>query len=339
MEEPDHDSVAWAVQSLVAAIRRSIQSSSDETQQSHPQAEDQSLRSLCRITRHVYRSVLKGLCVIGPGKGDDNDQGFPALSGVVRLFQTILGRLHKCALDEYVRTEEGAKSGKKRRRTAPKAVRGAALIPSPGHASQAKFLTTTLVRMLTDLDASNDVHCELLEGLLCAFLDHLGSSLSLLVFRDSNRDSTDAAGILPPQGLLDVAHLDLEAATGSATSESPYLIFILRRAMEFLHSSTNSMSKDSLSLFSLQKTNNLHTDGLRHSIGQTLQNTLLRGVYGDDDDTFYNALRRDEDLDVDEADFDKTMEESKPEEDGAEWFIAQLWEHLGWDILSGRNYI
>ncbi|EXJ84466.1 hypothetical protein A1O3_05134 [Capronia epimyces CBS 606.96] len=302
-----------------------------------PQAEEQSIDYLCRLIRHVYLSILEGLDITGPEKGHDGEQYFPEVSAIVRLFQTILGRLHKCALDEFVTRHDEDKNRNKGRRSGTKSIAGTPHNSSPGFARQAESLTRTLVRMITDLDASNTNHCEILEGILCAFFDHAGSSLSLLIFGDSKQKHKSSTGVLPPRGLLDVAHLDLEAAMGSATLEGPYLVFILRKSIEFLHHSTKRMSEDSLLLFSVQKPDTTHPGRLRRLVEETLQNTLLRGVYGDDDDTFYNALRRDEGADEDGDDVAKMMEDIRPDEDGAEWFIGQLWEHLGWDILSGQK--
>ncbi|EXJ94506.1 hypothetical protein A1O1_02902 [Capronia coronata CBS 617.96] len=339
LDAPDKDRAATAVRSMVNAICRSIRPTSEKGRKGQPRTEAQSIDYVCRALRHVYPSILEGLDLIKPEKDSYDGQGFPAASDIVRLFQTLLGRLHKCTLDDFVERDEEAKSRQKGRRPGAKAIKKTPPVTSVDYAVQAKSLTMTLLRMVTVLDASNDMHCELLEGILCAFLDHVGSSLSLLVFGDPKRDPKDSGGILPPRGLLDVAHLDLEAATGSATIEGPYLILILRKFVDFVYQNTNHMSANSRLLFSVQKPDVTQSDGLRHSIEQTLQTTLLRGVYGDEDDTFYNALRRDEDADDAEDDFLNMMEEMNAEEDGAEWFVAQLWEHLGWDILSGRRGI
>ena len=61
-----------------------------------------------------------------------------------------------------------------------------------------------------------------------------------------------------------------------------------------------------------------------------------RAAFGDDDDTFYSSLRRYEE-EAEEGELDKMMEDIKRTEGSAEWFIGELWEHLGWDILSGRR--
>jgi hypothetical protein len=154
--------------------------------------------------------------------------------------------------------------------------------------------------------------------------------LSLVVFSDPKRRG---AGIVSPKGLLDDPHAGSENAVRIVKVEGPYLVCILRQALDFLHANTANMSERGVLLFSLQPPT--QEKSLRHLIEATLQNSLLRGVFGDADDTFYNAFRRDEG--VLNHDLDQIVEEMKPEEESAEWFIGQLWEHLGWDILSGKR--
>jgi hypothetical protein len=253
---------------------------------------------------------------------------------VVRLFQEFLGRLHQSAVDEHFRREAEAKPKKRASRPRAKAGKRAASTPVLESPSREKLLTKMLVRMVTLLDVSQDVQCELLEGILCSLLDHIGSSLSLLVFSDPRSTKGDGTVILPPTGLSDTAHMDPKAAVGTAKAEGPYLVFVLRNVVEFLHSNVDRMSQRSLSLFSLQQARSTGSKDVRRAIEETLQRTLLRGVFGDDDLAFYDSLRRDEG--VDEQELAEMVDEMGLKEDPSEWIIGQLWEHLGWDILSGN---
>lgn len=321
------------IETITNSLSNALQGTNNEAGEQLAKTETQNLDDICSVSRHIYPFILQGLGTIRPRK-HDGEQFFPALSSVVRLFQGFLGRLHKFALDEHVNRESQAKFKKRASRTRAKAAQGAASAPTlrdkSGHG---KELAQMLVNMVTVLNVSLETHCELLEGVLSALLDHIGSSLSILVFSDENSTSGKQTGIIPPNGLSETAQVDLEAAVGTAKTEGPYLVLILRKSMEFLRSSIDHMPPRYQSLFSLRKPKSRSQDVWR-MIEETLQKTLLRGVFGDDDTDFMNSLRRDEG--ALEQGLVEMMDEIEPQEESAEWFIGQLWEHLGWDILSGK---
>ena len=286
----------------------------------------------------MYPSILGALKHLQPQpSGDDEGGGLysPVLRHVVKVFQAFLGRLHKFALDEFARQEQERKRSK--RATGRRTGNALAVTYAPvrdTNLATAKDLVLTLVRMLTMLDVLTPAHCELLEGCLCALLDHVGSSLSLVTFADHSGSRSKQTGILPPTGLLDIGQLSVETATGTATIEGPYMLFILRRGVDFLMENAKRMPAKSLSIFTVHQVDG--DSDLRQRIQDTLQNTLLRGAFGDEDDTFYNSLRR-EDREDEETDLSKVLGELRGQETSAEWFIGELWEQLGWDILSGRR--
>jgi hypothetical protein len=281
--------------------------------------------------------VLRGLECIRPQAADDGVEFVRGLSDVVKVFQSFLGRLHKSALDEYARreleiTSRRKGSGIRSKRNQERLDHGT----SQEGQGEARELIQVMVRMMTALDATKSAHCQLLEGYLCAILDHSGSSLSLLLFGGSGESDKKRKELLPLGGLLDTPQLNVESAIGAAAMEGPYVIFILRKGIEFLLANSSHMPEKSLFNFTWHQAHGNDTIGdtdLRRRIEETLQNTLLRGVFGDDDEAFSNSLRRNEE--EEEADLAKTLEVVKQKEDSAEWFIGELWEHLGWNILSG----
>lgn len=265
-----------------------------------------------------------------PEIDENGDVLFPGVLDVIRLFETILRRLHKFAVEESVARGDETKPTSKASRPKTKAAKPPASGTTDRDLTKGRTLARTLIKLTTTLDLSQDVHCELLEGFFCALLDHVGTSLSLVVFSDSE---SRGAGIVAPKALLDHPHIGSDDAVRIVKVEGPYLICILRQALEFLHANTANMSERGMLLFSLQRPTK--EKSLRQLIETTIQNSLLRGVFGDDDDTFYNVFRRDEGLL--NHDLDQMVEEMKAGEESAEWFIGQLWEHLGWDILSGKR--
>ena len=321
-----------AIQTVAMTLCRDLQPANKDNASGSTQEEIWSAEELESIVKETYPPILHGLELLRPDTDEEGQVVFHAVPDVVMLFESILGRLHNFAQYDVARRGGGVTLQPRARgceadldRTGP--------LNDTEEESSCKIITKTLIRMVLLLNLSRDAHCEVLEGILCALLDHTGSLLSLLVFSDSSGKAEGVVGILPPKGLVDAAHADLESALESAKMEGPYLICILRKAMEFIESNRKFMSERGLLLFSPRKATG--DRNLRQSIEETLQNTLLRGVFGDDDDTFRNSLRHSE-RNV-EPDLNKLMQEITPDASSSEWFIGQLWEHLGWNILSGRR--
>jgi hypothetical protein len=156
-----------------------------------------------------------------------------------------------------------------------------------------------------------------------------------VVFSDPKAPSERQDDILPPRGLTHAAQNDIETAIRAVTTEAPYLVCILRKAVEVVHSSTKAMSKRSLSLFTLPDPDSTNGKDLRRLVEEALQRTLLRATFGDEDQAFSASLRRN--TDEIEHNLGQMGDELRPDEESAEWFIGQVWEHLGWDVLSGQR--
>nr|KAK5447204.1 hypothetical protein LTR18_002783 [Exophiala xenobiotica] len=305
-----------AIQTVTMTLCRALQSANKDNASGSIQEQIRCAEELASIVKGTYTPILHGLELLRPDTDEEGQVVFHAIPDV----------------SDVARREDGVSLRPRAQGFKADMDRGGPVIATEEE-SGCKIITKTLIKMILLLNLSRDAHCEVLEGILCALLDHIGSVLSLLVFSDSSGKAEGVVGILPPTGLIDAAHEDLESAVESAKLEGPYLICILRKAMEFLQSNTNSMSERGLLLFSPRKATG--DRNLRQSIEETLQNTLLRGVFGDDDDTFHNSLRRRE-INV-EPDLNKLMQEITPDATSSEWFIGQLWEHLEWSILSGRR--
>lgn len=241
-------------------------------------------------------------------------------SSVIKSFQVILGRLHQIALDEVARREREEKRRSKKPRSNSKAAKSS----GPEHEQKCHARLAAMSKLMSTwfdtLDLAFDADNELYEGLAIALFDHIGSSMSLLVFMDPHDKDT---GLVPVTGLLDVAHLEPESAIATAHLSSPYLVDIMKAVVRVgrkrelqLHSTTTS------------------DETLLNRVEHRLQHTLLRGMFGDEDESFNNAFsRRDE---VEDSDLSIEEELAEQEQDPSASFIGQVWELLGWDVLSRR---
>ncbi|KIW11977.1 hypothetical protein PV08_09251 [Exophiala spinifera] len=280
------------------------------------------------ILEHAYPFVIQGLSLLSQATGDDGQFVVSAVPDVVKLFKTILCRLHTSVQDTVVqRKDTSAPSSKSRRGV------NEPLLMSVDCFNQCRSTSKMLTRMFLLLDLSQDVHSETFEGFLCALLDHVGSLLSLLVFSNADHEPSSDIGILPPNGFKGTPHSNLEVAIETAKVEGPHVISVLREAIDFLEGNVKVMSERSQLLFTSRKATDVR--GLRRALEEKLQKTLLRGVFGDDDASFNGGLCRHDHLS--EPDVESLMNEMSPDANTSEWFIGQLWEHLGWDILSGHN--
>ena len=195
-----------------------------------------------------------------------------------------------------------------------------------------QMLSGNVLHMLSAINLTAPHHLDLFEGCMCALLDHIGSSLSRAVFTDPEETQGVALsrGVNPPRGLCDIADLQTDTAIQAVHIEAPYLVQILEKAMPMTHSHQTGMSSGSAPTFSLSKDGTITNSVFAQKIHYKLQNTLLQGVFGNEDAAFADALRRPSTSDIDLA---ENMPCS-PEEETSEWFISEVWRILGWNILS-----
>jgi len=289
------------------------------------------LESITLAIRRSFPTILRGLEKLRARPASSSAIG-GAVYEVVVLFEAILSQLSTIAVwkarDMANDDEAEIKAAKTKSRKSKKA----ALSPSARYHEACQSLAQLAVCMVVTLEPTEGNHSQVLEGCLCAFLDHLGSSLSLAIFTDDQSLERQSifAGVLPPQGLQDMSDVDSQIAMRAVQVEAPYLIYILDRVMSFIDSHDVLMNARSTSLFSLQKDKNVGNGAFAQKVKEKLQNTLLRGIFGDDDETFRNSLRRPAQSEDDlMEDIDIGTREGTPE-----WFTSEVWRILGWNILT-----
>jgi hypothetical protein len=287
-------------------------------------------RYLSRVTAGLclcYPSLLQAVEKLSDNTGTEQR----AVYAIVLLFQNVMGHLHTVT-GKMARMI--IKDDKIRKRNKPQATKQ----QSPSTANLHE-MCVSLAKLAIDffeaLDLSLLPHNKVLEGLVCVFLDHLGSSLSLVVFADADGAVSKAAqpGILPPLGLLDTSDIDQVAAKRTTEQEAHYLVTILRHLVLCIDKQQSLMRSESAPFLTLKKSFTTSNNAFEARVRDKLQNTLLRGVFGDDDEMFKDALRRprvhDTDDDIDVA--------SHGRDDPGEWFIGEVWRLLGWNTLAGQN--
>ncbi|ERF73343.1 hypothetical protein EPUS_08285 [Endocarpon pusillum Z07020] len=248
---------------------------------------------------------------------------------VVQLFQEILGHLHDIAALAAARTLDGCGSLKQNKTRTVKQQPMATL----DFGEICRSLAKLAMCFFESLDLALPSHNKILEGLICVFLDHLGSSLSLSIFADVESPASKSAhlGLLPPCGLLDTFGVDQETAICTVQHEARYLVTILRQVMLIIDKQQSLILSNSVSLLSLRKSLTISNNTFATKIRNKLQHTLLRGVFGDNDESFKEAIRRPDTKIVDD-DVDVTC---NGREEVGEWFVGEVWALVGWDSLLG----
>jgi hypothetical protein len=273
-----------------------------------------------------YPSLLEAVEQLSAGAGIVENCVFE----IVQLFQNILGHLHTTAAmkTEIITRDKGSLNQKKPR---------AAKQQNVGILDLDEvlvLLTKLAVHFFDALDLSKLLHNRLLEGLACVFLDHLGSSLSLVVFADNDgTGKANSLGVLPPRGLIESSGFDRRIAVGSTQREASHLISILRQLMLCIEEQQILVGSGDAHLLTIKKSLAASKGGFAANVRKKLQNTLLRGVFGHDDEWFEDAFRRP----AAEASTEEDAVTSPDIEGNGEWFVGEVWCVLGWDILSEQN--
>ena len=77
---------------------------------------------------------------------------------------------------------------------------------------------------------------------------------------------------------------------------------------------------------------NIENNGYAGAVVDKMQNTLLRALFGDQDEAFRDSLRRP--AKVERIDDTEDLMVGTEEDITSEWFIGEVWNSVGWDILT-----
>ncbi|KAL5051784.1 hypothetical protein BDW71DRAFT_193330 [Aspergillus fruticulosus] len=185
-------------------------------------------------------------------------------------------------------------------------------------------LASLLNRMVTSLDLTCPGHRRLLEGFLYTLLSRVGKVLSLFVFQDLQLrpDLRMDPDKLPlPAGLI---HAEVDGKSlGAAQTEARYLVCLARGALAVFDKHATSLSAPLEYLPEVR---------FLSSIKARLQSTLVQAVFGADSD-LGQTLEKPTPPKV--FDIKRLLEDHQPSEISvSEWYIQELWQLLGWEMLT-----
>jgi hypothetical protein len=254
--------------------------------------------------------------------------------GLVTLFRTVLKQLHeifvKSAQERVDEEKETRRKTTKGRNLNLKKAAGTPRVLDP-HTPQ--LISRFLAHMIDTLDASRPESADLLEGYLSCLLDQVGNRLCVIAFgqeemrADSFSQDEEYIHQTRSRGLGD--NLREEVSRRAAEEESGYLTRILKRGLSFAKANPHLLVAGQR----VEGREGGEKATFIEIIRGRLQNTLLKGVFGDDE-VFRDCLDGDEGSGIgtdSEADGGGEIDEEAP----GDRFTREVWELIGWDVLTG----
>jgi len=165
------------------------------------------------------------------------------------------------------------------------------------------------------------------EGLLSLIITRAGALLYTLTFATGPR-AVDISGEIASSSIYRTsaaltagATIDPDKASRIALHEARYLLPLVERMLP-KHSIPASVTLDGVR-------------DLSHSDLKKLQSTLVRGVFGiDDNGIFADVMRMPPAVELDTPAGRLDEAEGRMNEQDPDWFLARMWEVCGWDVLG-----
>ncbi|KAI9718385.1 MAG: hypothetical protein M1812_004106 [Candelaria pacifica] len=200
-------------------------------------------------------------------------------------------------------------------------------------------ISRLVIAMITELQPAQAAHCDILEGFLYVLLNRTGQVLDKFVFKEpEGEDLSSQPRNLPSRAIgQDQAN---EAQQRANRGESCHLVWILESSLASVQQNppgdcaqARDPSKDlrnSMDRIKSARGGLVSKELLPERAKTRLQNTLLRGMFGDDGKRFHDCFRKP----TNSKPIPKMPTITRDGDDTEDWFKGQIWRLLGWEILS-----
>ena len=210
-----------------------------------------------------------------------------------------------------------------------------------------QLLSVAPAAQVTKKRKQSQAQCrDILQALLCGFLNHLGQVLATFVFAsnpqepDQHQSNHSKSGsVFDPHihsrrmsGLHSYDTVENGVAFHSASLQARPLVQVLRQAMQVVDGSPALLDKISTG-----------QQGAAHGLGKVvepqtqilhrLQNTLLKGVFGHNEEAFKESLGETERQERPSKQAEEYTTLENEEMVIGEWFTREVWTQVGWDVL------
>ncbi|EQL37704.1 hypothetical protein, variant [Blastomyces dermatitidis ER-3] len=297
--------------------------------------------------------VLKGICPSYPlllqtlnklSDSDDAGSGIGVLTyHIIQLFQKTLGHMHQYIIskgkESIAQGIPAGKKGKQRSKTKMTKTPASPLITSDEELTLNLF-SHFLASMILSLNPVKPQENSLLEGFLFSILEKVGRTLCLFVFKElySNSDLRLNPAKLPMPGNFDKeypARGEMAIAQRAAECEARHLIWILERAIAFTDQfeRPSDVINGDLVLPETTLPKGPPSEGILQRAKTKLQNTLLKGIFGENEPKFRDSLKVPEKPSYSLPEVSSGRSFDSAATDPAEWFTQEVWRLIGWDVL------
>jgi hypothetical protein len=197
-------------------------------------------------------------------------------------------------------------------------------------------LCRLIIRLVACLDFRKAADQAVLDGFLFFLLGRVGSMLNLFVFGD---DSNEILRPVPASQIMKTESGSYEQERKTAEVQGPYLVYILEQIIPLAHQHHTSMTRHACDAPQLAGPQSKPAR-LSHPTWATLQSTLLAAVFGAQAggeftgalaDPLANDVAPDAHLSV-----GPDVAGLETAECMADWFKAEVWRVLGWEVLGGK---
>ncbi|KAI9743868.1 MAG: hypothetical protein M1818_002602 [Claussenomyces sp. TS43310] len=254
------------------------------------------LSQMSRLIGAIYRMCLTSLAHLCRDENGRRSQG-QIICMLVHFYAAVLDTLHKACVDS--------------RQT----------ISFVSIVALSKLLMS--ITRASGCEMAHAAHVQVFEGVCAALIDRVGGLMSQIIF-----DEHVASSSLPGHISRDQGPAITPLSEVSIKLEGRYLTWILQqlidgREMEFFGHTTSMINKGRQDKDSVDEV-------LLTKAKKRLQETLLKGVFGDDGNEFLGALKMPA---KGEDDCDKELSELavRPQRG----FVEAVWSTLGWDTILG----
>ena len=247
----------------------------------------------------VLRSILPilRLSIISIARlAMDEEMMDHAIFSITRLFNAMLEAFHSMAISRanYVAAYPDKQNGAARHEGGGNRP-GTDSTANPNELYSA--FTVVLSAIVESLDPNEPSHNSLIEAVASVFLEYVGKTLAVLTFSDLDCPEGDKC----------------QVAKVAALKEAPYLVYTLNK------------------LVTLPCVQSVPESTITAYFQKRLQNTVLRGVFGEKDAEFVDALKRPSIPKV-LLTSPESMTVFRP--DSPEWFAEKVWSLVGWNLLE-----
>lgn len=268
------------------------------------------LNEACQAAGQIWTAIISSLEALNDKSRARSRLG-PLAVPMSSIIRSFLGRLRLHCLEETWRRCTNSSDisplkctdGKKRLGNENDAEQMELFLHNSNEITRSlTYLLSTAARLYTE-------HREIYNAIASVFLQHVGESMALQLFGGSGNSGALGYALLP--GLSSSSGSGISRAKSAAQIEAPYLVKILRPFVQTILPERRGCTSSNLI--------------------ENLQKALLQGIFGNEDEQIQPCANSVETVDTNRA--NGTDLQVACDENDEDWFLSQVWEILGWDVL------